>query len=127
MRRRHLLLSLSALLPLAAWAQRAPKPAFKGMELYSWQENGVWRYALLVGTNRNKSWTEVAAAGMDESTLREQLARLAVGEMIFWSSSGFSGKLAPPARAKMTELEQLCKQLKLQLLLPPNLTTQPST
>ncbi|MFN8613666.1 MAG: hypothetical protein U0931_39390 [Vulcanimicrobiota bacterium] len=118
-------MSLAALLP--AWAERASKPSFKGMELYSWQENGVWRYALLVGTNRNKSWPEVAAAGVDESTLREHLARLAVGEMIFWQGSGFSGKLTPPARAKMTELEQLCKQLKLQLMLPPNLTGQPST
>lgn len=114
MRRRSLLLSLTAL-PLWAWAQRAPKPAFKGMELYSWQENGLWRYSLLVGTNRNKSWAEVAAASMDESGLRERLAQLAVGEMVFWSSSGFSGKLARPPQAQVTELVQLCRQLKIQL------------
>jgi hypothetical protein len=116
MDRRHLLMGLAAL-PLTALAQRDPKPAFKGMELYSWLENGAWHYALLHGTNRNKSWPEVSAAALDEAALRAALARLAVGEMVFWQS-GLEGKLSIPPAAKVAELEQLCQSLKIQLSLP---------
>ena len=28
--------------------------AFKGYELYSWQEGSEWRFALLIGTNRDE-------------------------------------------------------------------------
>ena len=31
----------------------------KGYELYSWQYGGLWRFSILVGTNREKSLEEI--------------------------------------------------------------------
>ncbi|MBS2034569.1 hypothetical protein JST97_06265 [bacterium] len=117
MRRRHLLLTL-ALFPLNAMAQRNPKPAFKGMELYSWPDHQSWRYALLPGTNRNKHWSEILAAGVDEASLKKKLAELAVNEVVFWQatcSGGVPTPLAFPPSEKVSEIEQLCGRLHIQL------------
>jgi hypothetical protein len=62
--------------------------AFKGMELYSWQDaDGNWCFSLLTGTNANKAIADVKA----ESTiikgfaaLKAKLTELAVGESVFW-------------------------------------------
>ncbi len=66
----------------------APEPgqtAFKGMELYSWQdENDEWVYAILVGTNREKTWAEVQARALDLSTAKEVISEMPLGEFLSW-------------------------------------------
>ena len=58
---------LAALIAGCETAAQAPTPdaagsSMKGYELYSWQEGGQWRFALLVGTNREKSVEEIKSA-----------------------------------------------------------------
>jgi hypothetical protein len=81
----------------------SPLPhAMKGYELYSWQEEGEWRFSLLTGTNRNKNleeitssedrgiengWVNLHAAGVDE--LKTLLSRLPEGEFVFWNNGPF--------------------------------------
>jgi len=71
--------------------------AFKGYELYSWYEADEWRFALLTGTNRNKTaeevrsaqctisaegWVHIDADGVDG--INAVLSRLPPGEHVFW-------------------------------------------
>ncbi|MBN2044639.1 MAG: hypothetical protein JW757_06445 [Anaerolineales bacterium] len=65
--------------------ERAAELTFKGMELYSWQaESGEWQFSLLPGTNRIKTFAEVAADPLDQHELEADLSKLAVGETVFW-------------------------------------------
>jgi diacylglycerol kinase len=67
---------------------RAEQTAFKGMELYSWQnEDGGWQYAILEGTNRNKTLEEVQATPLDLQGVKNAIAKMAVGESLFWMNS----------------------------------------
>lgn len=89
--------ALLALIAAGAWGcggtsltpvnttQRTRTPAFKGMELYSWQnQNGDWYFSLLPGTNRNKNAEEIRAVPLSLSQLKDQIARLAVEEDVYW-------------------------------------------
>jgi hypothetical protein len=87
--------------------EEGPLPhSFKGYELYSWQEDGEWRFALLTGTNRNKTaeevlseesavtgegWVHIHATGVDE--ISALLSRIPEGEYVSWLTgpSGQSG------------------------------------
>lgn len=97
--------------------KREPKPRFKGVEMYSWKDaKGVWQFALLDGTNRDKTEAEVKAAktvyaGTDK--LAAALKLLAEGETVFWSHrpKGFEyppkddlKKIDAAARAAKVEL-----------------------
>ena len=69
-------------------SEQGDKPAFKGMELYSWSpvERG-WYFNILPGTNRNKTMEEITApentiAGVD--ALKAKLALLPKGERVSW-------------------------------------------
>jgi hypothetical protein len=65
--------------------ERAPSPSMKGIELYSWQTAaGEWRYALLPGTNRQKTYDEVVANPLTQEELEKEMAYLVEGEMVFW-------------------------------------------
>lgn len=81
------ILTLSCARPEAN-SRRAERPRFKGVELYSWQdEGGAWTFALVDGTNRPKSADEVRSsperiAGFD--ALEAAFSRLAIGEQVFW-------------------------------------------
>ena len=66
MLRRSILASFMILIAFAALAQ-TPKPAMKGYELYSWRQNGDWRFSLVEGTNRRKSYEEITS---DKITLK---------------------------------------------------------
>ena len=58
------------------------------MELYSWQnEDGGWQYAILEGTNRNKTLEEVQATPLDLQGVKNAIAQMAVGESLFWMNS----------------------------------------
>ena len=99
--------------------QREAKPRFKGVELYSWRERGGdWVFALLDGTNGLKTLEEVKAPtisikGAEE--LKKALARLAVGEHVFWTHliEGFEF----PPEAMQKEIEEAAKGTKIELLI----------
>ena len=67
-------------------ALRAKKPAFKGMELYSWKPRGeAWQFSLLVGTNRMKPVSlirapETTITGVAD--LKRELSALAKEESV---------------------------------------------
>ena len=70
---------------------RMTEPLMKGAELYCWQtEAGDWNYALLRGTNLNKT-DEIIRAPSNTITsldaLRARLAVLAEGEWLSWGRS----------------------------------------
>lgn len=59
----------------------------KGAELYSWKDfQGFHWYALLPGTNRKKSTTEVLAAKSNEWSLQEKLKQLPPQTEISWNN-----------------------------------------
>lgn len=69
-------------------ASRAEQAAFKGMELYSWStDEGQWQYAILIGTNRNKTLAEVQAAPLDLQGVKDEIVQMAAGESLFWIRS----------------------------------------
>ena len=114
MKRKLVLCFLLSLLGGWAWSQeRAAKPAFKGMELYSWSSGKEWRYALLPGTNRLKTWQEIQSAGVDEKQLRARMTKLAIGEYVSWLN--FDPHLRYPPNEVRTSLEKLAEVLKLQM------------
>jgi hypothetical protein len=105
--------------------QRNKTPTFKGVELYSWQEganknaNNHWRFSLLNGTNRNKLLVEIQHKKTVISNVRllkNQLAHLAVGESVFWSTP-YPALTLPPA-AMVDELSSYTKAQQINLVLP---------
>ena len=71
--------------------------SMKGYELYSWPEDGQWHFALITGTNRNKSleeiiskddfiseagWVKVHVVGVD--AIKAVLSKLPRNEFIMW-------------------------------------------
>jgi hypothetical protein len=82
------------------WKERARlapgKRSMKGWELYGWQApNGTWRYSLLTGTNRLKTYEEVtgkrtALKGVE--ALEKALDGLATGQAVIW----FLGRVKVP-------------------------------
>ena len=71
--------------------------SFKGYELYSWEEEGQWRFTLITGTNRVKTieeitskedfisetgWVKIQVVGAD--AIKDVLSRLPEGESVFW-------------------------------------------
>ena len=72
-------------------ASAQPKLAFKGYELYSWQSEGEWRFALVPGTNRLKSWSELKAAAAPEDEVQRAIAKLPRGEQVSWCSRRVEG------------------------------------
>lgn len=61
--------------------------SMKGWELYSWpasDAHGV-KYALLVGTNRNKTDVEIHAHPLALGEVEQKLGELAAGQEVFWT------------------------------------------
>lgn len=91
--------------------------SMKGYELYSWQADGAWHYALVVGTNRLKTFDEIASpAGAIKSLdeLRLRLGQLAHGEEIVWVTRP-DARLALPPEPVVAEIKQACQDLGLNL------------
>ena len=110
---------------MTAEGERSEELAFKGMEMYSWQsEAGEWQYAILVGTNRNKTLDEVQAAPLDLEEIEEEIGKLAIGESLFWMNSVFdaeSGQMVAlpfPPRALTDELQELAREKQVRLYIP---------
>jgi hypothetical protein len=99
-------------------AQNTPKHAMKGFELYGWQEQGSWRFSLLVGTNRNKQLEEIKAPAVVLQNLEElerKLAALDKGESITWLNTSRIPGLSLAPLAMVQEVRRCCKKLGLVL------------
>ncbi len=101
----------------AAGQPRLEKPLFKGVELYSWRDNQVWKFSLLVGTNRNKTEPEimaksVAVTGLEP--LKARLATLAIGEYVSWSNPNRK-PFASPSADVIADLVRFCKSKQITL------------
>jgi hypothetical protein len=104
---------------------RSEQTAFKGMELYSWQkESGEWQYSILVGTNRNKTVEEITSAPLDVQGVKDAIARMAVGESLFWTnnvydtSSSQSVNWSFPPDAVVNELKEFAREKQVDLYIP---------
>jgi len=111
--------------PWFGQSTRTETTAFKGMELYSWQNtDGEWRYAILEGTNRNKIMEEVQATPLDLRDVKLAIGKLAVGESLFWMnnvyvmSSDQMVDLPFPPESVVTELKDLAREKQINLYLP---------
>ena len=97
--------------------KREEKPRFKGVELYSWKDKGgVWHFALLDGTNRLKTEEGVKSAKTNVKGVQEltkALARLAVGEQVFWTHP-IKGFEFPPQGTR-EEIKKAAKEAKIAL------------
>lgn len=63
--------------------------SMKGYELYSWQDDGQWKFSLLVGTNREKTLQEVKSTDsvlLGLEGLKTSLEKISFGQYITWSS-----------------------------------------
>ncbi len=100
--------------------RREEKPRFKAVELYSWKDKGGdWMFVLLNGTNALKTEAVVKSAktkvkGAD--ALKKALARLAVGEQVFWTHliRGFEY----PPKGMRDEIEKAAKEAQIELKTP---------
>jgi hypothetical protein len=64
---------------------RSEQAAFKGMELYSWQDDdGRWLFSIMLGTNRIKTLSEIKASPIGIAEVKQQFCQLAGGEQVFW-------------------------------------------
>jgi len=91
----------------------------KGYELYSWEDNGTWYFALLVGTDRLKTTSEVK----DEAVRLESVERLLTelgylqqGENIFWSGTRVEGTALPPEQV-INRVSDYCTSKGIQLVI----------
>ena len=104
---------------------RAEQTAFKGLELYSWQdENGGWQYSILEGTNRNKTLEEVQAIPLDLQGVKNAIAKMAIGESLFWmnrvqdTASGQVLQLSFPPDEVVNELTEFAREKQVELHIP---------
>ena len=111
--------------PWFGQSTRAEATAFKGMELYSWQTtDGEWRYAILEGTNRNKTMEEVQSVPLDLQDVKLAIGELAVGESLFWmnnayvTSSDQPADLPFPPESVVTELKDFAREKHIDLYIP---------
>jgi hypothetical protein len=89
----------------------------KGYELYSWQAQGDWRFALVLGTNRLKTYDEIASPGVRVQSLealKGALDQLPRGEQVFWSAWRVSNTVLPP-HEMVDEIKAYCEQRGIQL------------
>lgn len=89
----------------------------KGYELYSWQMEGTWTFALVPGTNRIKTYDEIASSdtrvqGLE--ALRRELDQLASGEQVFWSEGRVPNTALPPDDV-IEDVRAYCEQRGIRL------------
>ncbi len=115
-----LLLFCLALIP-GCQTQAVPTPSPsehspKGWNLYSWQENGEWRFVLYPGTNAAKTSREILAAGdmaVGVDNLKRELARMPQNEEVFWGS-GMPEFSMPPGEI-VVDIAQFCNDHRIRL------------
>jgi hypothetical protein len=91
--------------------------SMKGWELYSWQKPEGWYYALVVGTNRIKTFEEISANDVTVlglEVLKAKLSQLVAGEEIYWSNRGVPNTQFPPEDV-VNVVKTYCEACGLQL------------
>jgi hypothetical protein len=101
---------------LARFVSDTPK-SMKGYELYSWQAQGEWYFALVVGTNRIQTYEEISSPetrvkGLE--ALKRELDKLPDGEQVFWSAQRVPDATLPPDEI-IDEIRAYCEQRGIQL------------
>ena len=102
----------------------------KGYELYSWQSEGKWHYALLAGTNRTKTYEEIMSkqvVRIGDTALKLELKNIPKGEEVFWMSdappslekpkSGQYFDIKMPSRKRIKRIKAYCNKLGIKLKL----------
>lgn len=110
---------------LPAQVTHIKETAFKGMELYSWRsETGEWQYAILVGTNQNKTLDEVQADPLDLHDVKETISGMPAGESLFWMQEVFDAganqmvTLSLPSEDMIRELQEFAHEKEVDLFIP---------
>ena len=97
----------------------------KGYELYSWQDSGQWYFAVLAGTNRDKTIEEIRAPATSvkgENALEAIIRTLPSGQFVTWRGAGWDG-LAYPPESVIERVKQLCAELGVQFYVPSSAGT----
>ena len=87
-------------------------------------EAGGWKYSILVGTNRNKSLDEVQATPLGLVEVKEAIAKMAVGESLFWmqdvfdTSSNQMVAMPVPPEDVIRELQEFARDKQVDLYVP---------
>jgi hypothetical protein len=101
--------------------KREENPRFKGVELYSWKDNGGdWIFVLVDGTNRLKTEGEVKGSKnkvKSAQELKKALSGLAVGERVSWTHPIKGFEYPPEAMRKAIKKE--AKDAKINLSVGP--------
>ena len=119
-----------------AWDSPLPRSA-KGYELYSWpaEKGNEWQFTLITGTNRLKTYEEIASVEdiVSESgwvkvsvtgteALKAVLGQLPAGESVTWNSGDWleqvsmpAGSIRLPGEDVIDEIESYCRQLGIEL------------
>lgn len=108
--------------------------SMKGYELYSWQEDDLWFFTLIIGTNRNKTleeitskenqltadgWVKITVQGAE--ALKAVLGQFPPGEHILWLEASALGPAGPgalftlPPREVVAGLQEFAQSLDLDL------------
>lgn len=97
--------------------KREEKPRFKGAEVYSWKDgNGTWQFAIVSGTNNEKTEQVVKTAKTvyaGEDKFVAALKLLAENEQVSWSHR-ISGFEYPPKEV-LKRIDEAAKAAKIKL------------
>lgn len=102
----------------------AKATSMKGWELYSWQGSGDVAFALVPGTNRNKTAIEIKKQALSVDGVKQKLAGLAKGEEVFWQVGEVttSDQFDLPERGGVRQqvVDEITRLgLKLEIIPPP--------
>ena len=101
--------------------EASPTRSMKGYELYSWHMGDEWHFALVLGTNRIKTYEEISSPEVHVQgleALQAQLDQLPAGEWIFWSAQRVPNMALPPDEV-VDEVRTYCRQRGIQLEVEP--------
>ncbi len=104
----------------------------KGWEVYSWPAGSDWKYSLMAGTNRTKTYEEVTSVKSSDihlititgiDALKLELARFPENEFITMIGQGWLqaswggnyGNLRLPPQGAIDDIKQFCRAGKLNL------------
>jgi hypothetical protein len=99
----------------------------KGYELYSWQMEGDWYFALVVGTNRIKTYDEISSPEVRVqglAALQAKLDQLPGDEQVFWPTGRVPNTALPPAEI-IEAVRAHCSQRGIQLYIELAATATP--
>lgn len=108
---------------------------FKGYELYSWLEDGDWKFTLITGTNRTKTieeittdedyisqtgWVNIHVEGSYE--IRQVLEKLPAGETVYWCGKLHIGQASEvdfelPPEQTVDDIKNHCYELGVDLII----------